>query len=63
MLDGAERKRFRSLAATLNHMTLDRSDVQYATELEEIEVGRQICERCRKGDVGDAGVATRRDGG
>ena len=30
MLDGSETKRFRSLAATLNFMSSDRSDVQYA---------------------------------
>ena len=32
MLEEAERKKFRSLAATLNYMTLDRSDVQYAAK-------------------------------
>ena len=31
-LEGAEKTRFRSLAATLNYMSLDRSDVQYATK-------------------------------
>ena len=30
MLDASEAKRFRSLAATLNYMSSDRSDVQYA---------------------------------
>ena len=32
VLDEAERKKFRSLEATLNHMILDRSDVQYAAK-------------------------------
>ena len=32
MLDTSETKRFRSLAATLNYMSSDRSDVQYATK-------------------------------
>ena len=31
-LEGAEKTRFRSLAATLNYMSLDRSDVQYAAK-------------------------------
>ena len=30
--DEAERKKFRSLAATLNFMSLDRSDVHYAAK-------------------------------
>ena len=30
MPDEAERKKFRSLATTLNYMSLDRSDVQYS---------------------------------
>ena len=32
MLDASETKRFRSLAATLNYMSSDRSDVQYAAK-------------------------------
>ena len=32
MLDEAERQKFRSLAATLSYMSLDRSDVQYAAK-------------------------------
>ena len=32
MLDASEAKRFRSLAATLNYMTSDRSDVQHAAK-------------------------------
>ena len=32
MLDASEAKRFRSLAATLNYMSSDRSDVQYAAK-------------------------------
>ena len=32
MLDASETKRFKSLAATLNCMSLDRSDVQYAAQ-------------------------------
>ena len=32
MLDASEAKRFRSLAATLNCMSSDRSDVQYAAK-------------------------------
>ena len=31
-LEGAERTEFRRLAATLNDMSLDRSDVQHAAE-------------------------------
>ena len=58
-----ERKKFRSLAATLNHMSLDRSDVQGhmheddesdTGELEETEDGSQISERNGVCDVGDA---------
>ena len=48
VLDGTERNHFRSLAATLNCMSLDRSDVQYAAkggmhedgESGHMEVGR-----------------------
>ena len=32
ILDASETKRFRSLAATLNYMSSDRSDVQYAAK-------------------------------
>ena len=32
MLDASETKRFRSLTATLNYISLDRSDVQYAAK-------------------------------
>ena len=32
MLDASEAKRFRSLAATTNYMSADRSDVQYAAQ-------------------------------
>ena len=32
MLDASEAKRFRSLAATLNYMSSDRSDVQHAAK-------------------------------
>ena len=68
MLDASETKRFKSLAATLNYMSLDRSDVQYAAkevctkmakshsrQLEEAEEGRQVPERSGKSDVGDGG--------
>ena len=53
MLDEAEKMKFRRLAATLNYMSLDRSDVIYATkehrELEEAEEGSPISERSGKG--------------
>ena len=62
MLDEAERKKVRNLAVTLNHMNLDRSDVQDAAKgtctkmatptLEETEEGSQISERSRHGDEG-----------
>ena len=32
MLDASEAKRFKSLAATLNNMSSDRSDVQYTAK-------------------------------
>ena len=61
MLDASETKRFRSLAATLNYMSSDRSDVQYAAkhedgeshsrQLEEVKKGRQILERSREFDM------------
>ena len=60
MLDASETKRFRSLAATLNYMSSDRSDVQYAAKevctkmanptrgsWKRLKKGRQILERSR----------------
>ena len=72
-LEGAEKTRFRSLAATLNCMSLDRWDVQYVAKevctkmmanpdtrkLEEAAEGLQISERCGKGDVVDGTLETR----
>ena len=70
MLDASETKRFRSLAATLNYMSSDRSDVQYAAkevctkygeshsrQLEEVKKGRQILERSREFDMEDGCMA------
>ena len=71
MLEGTEKTRFWSLAATLNFMSLDKSDVQYAVKdthedvepdkrkLGEVEEGTHILEGSRDGDVGDAGVEIR----
>ena len=55
MLDASEAKRFKSLAATLNNMSSDWSDVQYFREgsKEEAEEGMQVFERLRKSDVCD----------
>ena len=72
-LEGAEKTRFRSLAATLNCMSLDRSDVQYAAKaictkmmanpdtrkLEETEEGMQISERSGNDYVVDGTLETR----
>ena len=73
MLGEAERKKFRSSVATLNYMSLDRSDVQYTAKkictklanptrkLEESEEGSlMISARSGKSDVGDASIETRR---
>ena len=70
MLDASETKRFRSLAATLNYMSSDRSVVQhageggvhedgesYSTQLEEVKKGRQIRERSREIDMEDGCMA------
>ena len=69
MLDEVERKKFRSLTATLDHVSLDRSDARRryarrwrirhkgARELEETEQGRQTYERSGKSDVGDVGTS------
>ena len=69
MLDASETKRFRSLAATLNYMSLDRSDVQYAAKevctkrrLEEAEKGSQMLERSRESDKEDGIMAKQRGG-
>ena len=40
MLDASEAKRFRSLATTLNYMSSDRSDVQYAA--------KEVCKKMAK---------------
>ena len=69
MLEGTEKTRFKSLVATLNCMSLDRSDVQYAAKdtfnkkanPQRLTKAAQISERGRKGDVGDAGKGTQRD--
>ena len=71
MLDASEAKRLRSLAATLNYMSSDRSDVQYAAKevckkmakptqgsWKKAEEGRQIFDRGRESDVGDEIVET-----
>ena len=44
-LDGVERRRFRSMAAKLNYMGQDRSDVQYAA--------RSVCSGMANPTVGD----------
>ena len=50
------------LAATLNCMSSDRSDVQYAEcnskQLEEAEEGRQVFERSGESDMGDGIMET-----
>ena len=66
MLDASGTKRFRSLAATLNDMSSNRSDVQYAAKevckkmanptqgsWKRLKEGRQVFDRCRESDVGD----------
>ena len=69
-LEGAEKTRFRSLAATLNCMSLDRSDVQYSAreictkiianpDTRKLEEGMQISERSGNGDVVDGTLETR----
>ena len=76
MLDEPERRKFRSLAATLNYMKLGQvrcarrregnmhEDYESDTrELEETEEGSQISEASRTSDVGDAGMGTRGDEG
>ena len=75
MLDEAERMKFRSLVATLNYMSLGKSDVQHGSkeictkmanptqELEEAEEGSQTLGRSGERDVGDAGMKTRRGEG
>ena len=66
MFDASETKRFRCLAATLNHMSSDRSNVQYAAKevctrmanstrgsWKRFEKSRQILERSRESDMED----------
>ena len=75
MLDAPETKRFRSLAATLNYMSSDRSDVQYAAKevctkmanptrgsWKMLKKGRQILERSRESDVEDGSMEKQRGG-
>ena len=71
-LDASEAKRFRSLAATLNNMSSDRSAVQYATKEVSTKMakptrgswkwlkkaGRQVFEKSGESDVGDEIVET-----
>ena len=65
----------RSLAAALNYMSLDRSDVQFAPKemcskmanptrgsWKKVEESMRIFEGSGEGDVGDTGVETRRCG-
>ena len=70
MPQGTEKTRFRSLAATLNYMSLDRSDVQYAAKERCTKMAKTTrgsskkgqegmpTQEVREGDVGDA-VETR----
>ena len=73
MVEGTEKTRFRSLAATRDHMSLDRSDVLHAAKemctkmanpthknWKKVSECMQILVESGDGDVGDAGVETRR---
>ena len=73
MLDASETKRFRSLAATLDYTSSDRSDVQYAAKevctkmanptrgcWKRFKKGRQILERSRESDIEDGSMAKQR---
>ena len=73
MLDETERKKFRSLAATLNYMSLDISDMQYAAKeistkivnptqgsLERLKKAGTHPQGLEKCDTVDAGMGTRR---
>ena len=75
MLDKTERKKFRlGGGAELHELgligravcregTIQEDGESETKELEETEDFSQTSDRCRKGDVGDAGMGTRRDGG
>ena len=53
MLDASETKRIRSLAATLNYMSSDRSDVQYAAKevCTKLACGSSVSKSCTKSTV------------
>ena len=67
ILGAEEARQYKSLAATLNHMSLDRSEGtengrSISEKLERSHESSEVLERSSKGDVADAGMGDRRCG-